>query len=172
LNIPIFFIDFKQDQQMSVVPAITRKTKMCPIIWRQDKYGINILTLDNSNGSRYQKPVFLVPLKKFLQSGAIWQVVNLCTIFWEPPAYGIQRAHLDNERVKGAYLIEFASDLAPLCKAWARGCIEKTIVSQQLEDEVFVEIILFNEALVAKMIDAIHRHELTFSENENIYTVI
>ncbi len=154
------------------VSLITRKTKMCPIIWCRDKYVINILTLDNSTGSRYLKPVFRVPLKKFLQSGGIWQVVSLCTIFWEPPAYGIRRTDVDNERVKGAYLIEFASDLAPLCKGWARDCIEKTILSQQLEDDVFVEIILFNETLAAKMIDAIHRHELTFSENDNIYTVI
>jgi len=156
----------------TVKSRVSSKTKMCPIIWNRDKYSITILTLDNSNARNYPKPVFRIPLKKFLQCGGIWSVVNLYTIFWEPPIYGIKRNYQDNERVKGSYLVEFASDLAPLCKAWAKDCIEKTITFQQLEDEVFVEIILFDETLVTKMTNAIQQHELTFSENDSIYRVL
>jgi hypothetical protein len=107
-----------------------------------------------------------------MQCGGLWTVVGLCTVFWEPPLYGIPRDHEENERVKGAYLIAFASDLAPICKEWARGCIEQC--SQKAKDEVFVEIILFNEALKAQMMDAISRHELTVSicESTNAHTVI
>jgi hypothetical protein len=105
----------------------------------------------------------------------MWSALNLCTVFWEPPLYGIPRDYKENERVKGAYLIAFASDLAPICKEWARGCIEQCshpIV--EAKDEVFVEIILFNEALKARMMDAISRHSLTVSicHSTNACTVI
>jgi hypothetical protein len=86
--------------------------------------------------------------------------------------YGIPRDYKENERVKGAYLIAFASDLAPICKEWARGCIERC--NQKASDAVFVEIVLFNEALKAQMMDAISRHELqvTICEVTNTCTVI
>ena len=140
---------------------------MCPIIWDRNEYSVSILTMDNAQDN-YLNPTFYVPLRTFMQCGAFWSALNLCTVFWEPPLYGIPRAHVENERIKGAYLIEFASDLAPICKEWATGCI-----SQETSDEVFVEIVLFNEARKAQIMHAISRHELNVSicESTNVHTV-
>jgi hypothetical protein len=162
----------KNNDGSNAHPINPNAYKMCPIMWRRDKCGINILTMENAHPQYNRCPVFYVPLRKFMQCGGLWTVVGLCTVFWEPPLYGIPRDYEENERVKGAYLIEFASNLAPICKEWARGCIEQC--SQKASDEVFVEIILFNEALKAQMMDAISRHELTVSicESTNAYTVI
>lgn len=162
----------KNNDGSNAYPINPNAYKMCPIMWRRDKCGINILTMDNAHPQYNRCPVFYVPLRKFMQCGGLWTVVGLCTVFWEPPLYGIPRDYEENERVKGAYLIEFASDLAPICKEWARGCIEQC--SQKASDEVFVEIILFNEALKTEMMDAISRHKLTVSicESTNAHTVI
>lgn len=162
----------KNNDGSNAYPINPNAYKMCPIMWRRDKCGINILTMDNAHPQYNRCPVFYVPLRKFMQCGGLWTVVGLCTVFWEPPLYGIPRDYEENERVKGAYLIEFASDLAPICKEWARGCIEQC--SQKASDEVFVEIILFNEALKTEMMDAISRHNLTVSicEVTNTCTVI
>jgi hypothetical protein len=162
----------KNNDGSNAHPINPNAYKMCPIMWRRDKCGISILTMENAHPQYNRCPVFYVPLRKFMQCGGLWTVVGLCTVFWEPPLYGIPRDHEENERVKGAYLIEFASDLAPICKEWARGCIEQC--SQKAKDEVFVEIILFNEALKTEMMDAISRHKLTVSicESTNAYTVI
>jgi len=110
-----------------------------------------------------------------MQCGAFWSALNLCTVFWEPPLYGIPHDREENESAKGAYLIEFASDMAPICKEWARGCIEQCIHHTMVEtsDEVFVEIVLFNEARKDQMMDAISRHNLHVSicEATNVHTV-
>ncbi len=141
---------------------------MCPIIWDRNEYGVCILTMENAHIQYNRNPIFYVPLRIFMQCGAFWSALSLCTVFWEPPIYGIPRDHMENERIKGAYLIAFASDLAPMCKEWATGCI-----SQETSDEVFVEIVLFNEARKAQMMDAISRHELNVSicESTNVHTV-
>jgi hypothetical protein len=149
--------------------------KMCPIIWDRNECGVCILTMENAHIQYNRNPMFYVPLRKFMQCGGLWSALNLCTVFWEPPLYGIPRDHVENERIKGAYLIAFASDLAPICKEWARGCIEQCnhpIVESN--DEVFVEIVLFNEARKAKMMDAISRHALQVSicEATNAFTII
>ena len=165
----------KKNEGSNAYPINPNAYKMCPIIWRRDKCGISILTMENARPQYNRTPVFYVPLRKFMHCGGLWTVVGLCTVFWEPPLYGIPRDYNENERVKGAYLIAFASDLAPICKEWARGCIEQCshpIV--EAKDEVFVEIVLFNEALKVRMMDAISRGNLTVSicEDTNTCTVI
>jgi hypothetical protein len=146
--------------------------KMCPIIWNRQKYGLTILTLHNSSTNYNSKPIFRLPLKKFMNSGAFWSALNLSTIFWERSLYGINRDYKENEKIKGAYLIAFASDLAPICKAWATRCIHKIIECESLEDEVFVEIIVLNETLTNKLVTAIVNHQMEYSVNQNIYTII
>jgi len=149
----------------------SNKHKMCPIVWDRNEYGVCILTMENAHHADYLKPTFYVPLRTFMQCGGMWSALNLCTVFWEPPLYGIPRDHVKNERIKGAYLIEFASDLAPVCKEWARSCIEQC--NQKASDEVFVEIVMFNEARKDQMMYAISRHELNVSicESTNVHTV-
>ena len=162
----------KKNKGSNAYPINPNAYKMCPIMWRRDKCSISILTMENAHPQYYRNPIFYVPLRKFMQCGGMWSALNLCTVFWEPPLYGIPRDHTENERVKGAYLSAFASDLAPICKEWARGCIEQC--SQKASDSAFVEIILFNEALKARMMDAISRHKLTVSicHSTNAHTVI
>ena len=165
----------KKNEGSNAYPINPNAYKMCPIMWRRDKCGISILTMENARPQYNRNPMFCVPLRKFMQCGGLWTVVGLCTVFWEPPLYGIPRDYEENERVKGAYLIAFASDLAPICKEWARGCIEQcSHPNVEAKDEVFVEIVLFNEALNAQMMDAISRHKLTVSicESTNACTVI
>ena len=168
----------KKNKGSNRSPINPNAYKMCPITWNRNECGISILTMENAHPQYNQNPIFYVPLCKFMQCGGLWTVVGLCTVFWEPPLYGIPRDYRENERVKGAYLIEFASDLAPICKEWARGCIEQCsqcshpIVEEK--DKVFVEIILFDEALKARMMDAISRHNLTVSicHSTNAHMVI
>ena len=147
------------------------ENKMCPIIWNRQKYGLTILTLPNSSANYNSKPIFRLPLKKFMNSGAFWSALNLSTIFWEQPLYGMNRNYKENEKIKGAYLIAFASDLAPICKAWAKRCINKIIEGEPLEDEVFVEIIVLDETLTNKLITAIVKHQMEYSVIQNIYTI-
>lgn len=137
--------------------------KMCPIIWDRGKYSIIILTMDNAHARHYtDKSVYYVPLRTFMQCSELWDALNLSTIFWEPPLYGIPRDYLENERIKGSYLIAFASDLAPICKEWAKGCIEHCRnCHQTADDEAFVEIILFNESRKSKIVYAISRHNIS-----------
>ena len=152
------------------------KHKMCPIIWIRREYTISILTMDNAHHASYLgMPIFYVPLRTFMQCGAFWSALNLCTVFWEPPLYGIPHDREENESAKGAYLIEFASDMAPICKEWARGCIEQCTHHTMVEtsDEVFVEIVLFNEARKAQIMHAISRHclDMAICEATNVHTV-
>lgn len=150
--------------------------KMCPIMWVRNECSIVILTMENAQSQYQCYPMFYVPLHTFMQCGGLWSVLNLCTVFWEPPPYGIPRDHVEHERIKCAYLIEFAPDLAPICKEWARGCIEQCIQWPRPKalNNVFVQIVLFNEARKAQIMDAISRHNLTVSicETKNTYTVL
>ena len=150
---------------------ISNDNKMCTILWRQNKYGITILIKENFH-THHIYPEFVIPLRTFLNSGGIWSVVNLCTVFWESGLYGIRKDYYQNEQIKGAYLIEFASDLAPISKSWVKDCIHKIIHNQQLDDDVFVNIILFDQSLLERIINAIQSHGLTFHENNKIYTVL
>ena len=142
--------------------SIPNDHKMCLIIWKMGEYGMTILTMENAHRQYNDKSVFYVPLRTFMRDGCLWSALNLCTVFWEPPLYGIPRDHLENERIKGSYLIAFSSDLAPICKKWATRCIEhcRNCHQTQTSDEVFVEIILFNEFRKSQIVDAISRHNL------------
>ena len=139
--------------------------KRCPIIFSRNEYIISILTMENAH--QYCFPMVYVPLGIFMQCGALWSALSLCTVFWEPPIYGVERDPMRTERIKGAYLIDFASDLAPICKKWARECIEQCSQSSQssheASNEVFVQIVLFNEVRKAQITDAISRHNLNLS---------
>ena len=109
-----------------------------------------------------------------MRCGAFWSALNLCTIFWEQCPYQIERerSFQQIEETKGAYLIAFAPDMAPICKKWADECIKKLHQWPRDRDrypetnEVFVEIIVFQDSLKDKIMDAVHRHELQVSETE------
>jgi hypothetical protein len=160
--------------------SIRSENKRCPVLFVRDKYVLSILIPENR--SHYSKPTFNIPLRTFLRYGTIWAELNLCTIFWEQPIYGIYRNSLEREYTKIAYLIAFASDMAPICKAWAKNCLENTVEKMYLDDEAYVEIVLFDETLKDKMIDAITRMNGTITteaiateaitENGYVYTVI
>ena len=155
--------------------SVNAKNKMCPILYVRDKYMLSILTPENS--SHYSNPTFKIPLRTFLRYGTIWTELNLCTVFWEQPIYGIYKNSLEREYTKIAYLIAFAPDMAPICKAWAKDCLEKTIENTYLEDEACVEIVVFDEPLKDKLIGAITRMNGTITtnattENDYVYTVI
>ena len=155
------------------IPRATND-KMCPIMWDRNEFGISILTMENASSHYQCYPMVYVPLREFMQCGELWSVLKLCTVFWEPPLYGIPREHAENERIKGAYLIAFASDLAPICKKWARECIEHcNQCSHEASNKVFVQIVIFNEARQARIMDAISRHNLQVSicEATNACTV-
>ena len=145
------------------IPKIPNENehKMCPIIWDRKEFGITILTMENACSHYQCYPMVYIPLRKFMQSCDLWSELKLHTVFWEPPLYGIPRDHAENERIKCSYLIEFASDLAPICKKWARGCIEQCSQrSHEASNEVFVQIVMFNETRKARIMDAISRHDL------------
>ena len=158
-------------QSVKSVKSVKSENKRCPILYVRDKYMLSILTPENS--SQYPNPTFNIPLRTFLQYGTIWTELNLCTVFWEQLNYGIYKNLLEREYTKIAYLIAFAPDMAPICKAWAKDCLEKTIENTYLEDEALVEIVLFDETLKDKMISAITIMNGTVTaENGHIYTVI
>lgn len=143
--------------------------KRCPLIWSRGEYGLTILTMKNAKGSElYEKPIFYIPLRIFMRCGAFWSALHLFTIFWEPKPYNMERNFQETERTKGAYLIAFASDIAPICKGWAQQCIDKLHdwPRDPEAEEVFVEIIVFQDSLKDKIMDAVHRHELQVSETD------
>lgn len=73
------------------------------------------------------------------------------------------------EETKGAYLIAFAPDMAPICKKWADDCIKKLHQWPRYPetDEAFVEIIIFEESLKNKIMDAIKGYMLQVFERDN-----
>ena len=144
--------------------------KRCILIWKHDEYGLTIVTMKNAKGSElYEKPIFYIPLRTFMRCGAFWSALHLCTIFWEPKPYNIERQFEETERIKGAYLIAFAPDIAPICKGWAQQCVEKLhdMPRNPDADNVFVEIIVFQDSLKKEIMDAaVQRHELQVSETD------
>ena len=139
--------------------------KRCILLWKRDEYGLTIVTMKNAKGSElYEKPIFYIPLRTFMRCGAFWSALHLSTIFWEPKPYNIERSFQETERIKGAYLIEFAPDIAPICKGWAKQCIDKLHDwprdPESEADEAFVEIIVFQDSLKDKIMDAIKGHAL------------
>ena len=155
------------------------ENKRCVIIWNRNEYGLTILTMEHENIKNvefYEKPVFYIPLKVFMRCGAFWSALHLSTIFWEPKLYNIEQPFKETERIKGAYLVAFAPDIAPICKGWAQQCIEKLHVypRDSETDNVFVEIIVFQDSLKKEIMDAaVQRHELQVSETDkkDIFTV-
>ena len=140
--------------------------KRCILIWNSQEYGLTILTMKNAKGSElYKRPLFYIPLRTFMRCGAFWSALHLSTIFWEPKPYNIQRSYKETERIKGAYLIAFAPDIAPICKGWAKQCIDK-LHDLPKADEAFVEIIVFQDSLKDKIIDAIKGYELQVKFSE------
>lgn len=145
------------------------ENKRCLLIWTPQEYGLTILTMENAKGSeKYNKPIFYIPLRTFMRCGAFWSELNLSTIFWEQRPYHIERTFQETEKIKGEYLIAFASDLAPICKGWAEKCINSLYEwpRDPNTDKVFVEIIAFQESLKDKIIDAVHRYMLQFIETD------
>lgn len=152
--------------------------KRCVLLWKPEKYGLTILTMNHASKSEgYKKPIFYIPLKTFMRCGAFWSALNLCTIFWERCPYQIERerSFQQIEETKGAYLIAFAPDMAPICKKWADGCIKKLHQWPRYPEtnEVFVEIIIFEESLKNKIMDAIKGNMLQvferYNNNNNVY---
>jgi hypothetical protein len=143
--------------------------KRCILFWKRDEYGLTILTMKNAKGSElYKKPIFYIPLNVFMRCGAFWSALHLSTIFWEPKPYNIERQFKETEKIKGAYLVAFASDIAPICKAWAQQCVDNLHCRPRDSEpeEVFVEIIVFQDSLKDKIVDAVHRHALQVSETD------
>jgi hypothetical protein len=150
------------------------ENKICTLIWKRNEYGLTILTMENAKGSdKYEKPLFYIPLRTFMRCGAIWSALNLCTIFWEQRPYRIERTFQETERIKGAYLLEFIPDVAPISKGWAKECIDKLHdwPRKLNTDEVFVEIIVFQESLKNKIMDAIQIHMLDVFVSNDIFNV-
>ena len=152
---------------------INSEYKRCLLIWDRNEYGLTILTMENAkNTSYYEKPVFYIPLRTFMRCGSFWSALKLCTVFWEQRPYHIERTFKETERIKGAYLIAFASDMAPICKKWAEQCIDKlyewsrNTCEDEDEDEVFVEIIVFNDSLKDEIIKAAKSYMLQIVETD------
>lgn len=150
---------------------INSENKRCLLIWDRNEYGLTILTMENTkNVNYYEKPIFYIPLRTFMRCGSFWSALNLCTIFWEQRPYHIERTFKETERMKGAYLIEFASDMTPVCKKWAEQCIDKLHEwprgTCEDEDEVFVEIIVFKDYLKHEIIKAAKSYMLQISETD------
>lgn len=144
---------------------IKSENKRCILIWSPKEYGLTILTMKNAKGSElYEKPIFYIPLRIFMRCGAFWSALHLSTIFWEQRPYQIERTFQETERIKATYLTEFALDIAPTCKGWAKQCIDKLHdwPRDPEAEEAFVEIIVFQDSFKDKIIDAVHRHALQF----------
>ena len=143
--------------------------KRCLLIWNSQEYGLTILTMKNAKRSElYKRPLFYIPLRIFMRCGAFWSALHLSTIFWEPKPYNIERSFKETERIKGGYLIAFAPDIAPICKGWAKQCIDKLhdLSADPEADEAFVEIMVFQDSLKDKIVDAINRHKLQVKFSE------
>ena len=142
--------------------------KRCILIWKRDEYGLTILTMKNAEESKlYEKPIFYIPLRTFMRCDAFWSALHLSTIFWEPKPYNIERPFKETERIKGAYLTAFAPDIAPICKGWAQQCVgtlHDWPRDPEAEEEAFVEIIVFQDSLKDKIMDAVHIHALHVSK--------
>ena len=148
---------------------VDEENKRCIIIWNSNEYGLTILTMNNSkNVEWYKKPVFYIPLRVFMRCGAFWSALHLSTIFWEPKPYHIERPFKETEMIKGACLIAFAPDIAPTCKEWAQQCIDALhdLPRDPETDNVFVEIIVFQDSLKKEIMDAAQQHELQVSETD------
>jgi hypothetical protein len=143
--------------------------KCCILIWSRQEYGLSILTMKNAKGSElYEKPIFYIPLRTFMRCGAFWSALHLCTVFWEQRPYNIERTFKETERIKGAYLIEFAHDIAPICKGWAKQCIDvlHNWPRDPEAEEAFVEIIVFQDSLKDKLMNAVKGHALQVKFSE------
>ena len=157
--------------------------KLCILLWKRDEYGLSIITMKNAKGSElYERPIFYIPLRTFMRCGAFWSALRLSTKFWEPKPYNIaclacnlqrrtiERQFKETEMTKGAYLIEFAPDISPICKGWAKQCIDKLHdwPRDPEAEEAFVEIIVFQDSLKDKIMDAVHRHTLQVKFSEMV----
>ena len=156
--------------------VINSEYKSCILIWNPREYGLTITIMENTKRlERYEKPVFYIPLRTFMRCGAFWSALNLCTKYWEQRPYHIERTFKETEKNKGAYLIAYASHLTPISKGWAEQCIDALHdwPHDSETDEVFVEIIVFQDSLKDKIMDAVKGHMLQFVETnkKDIFSV-
>ncbi len=148
---------------------IKNKNKRCVILWKREEYGLTLLTMENAEYSEsYKKPIFYIPLNVFMRCGAFWSALNLSTIFWEQRPYHLERTFQETEIIKGAYLIAFAPESAPICKRWAQHCVDHLHdwPRDPEEDKVFVEIIVFRDSLKDELMNAIKMYMLQVYETD------
>jgi len=113
-----------------------------------------------------------------------------CVILWKRDEYGLTILTMKN--AKGSELYgkpifyiplrtfmrcgAFAPDIAPICKGWAKQCIDGLHDwPRHLEtEEVFVEIIVFQDSLKDKLMDAgkIHALQVSETEKKDIFKVV
>jgi hypothetical protein len=155
------------------IPNITIKTenKYCPLIFKRGDFSLSVISEQYGLPKNSNNTIFIIPIREFLACGSIWQAINLSTIFWEKPAFNIERSYYDTQRTKIAYLIAFASDLAPICKHWANECFEKTIKYVDLNENVYFQIELYNPSLREKLIKAVEAYNYKLSIDNNIINV-
>ena len=153
------------------MPKILEKNKNCPLYWNQKSHGISILIPENS--IKYNDyTVFRFSLKMFLNFGSIWNILGLDTIYWEKPIYGIYTNELELEYTKIVYLLGLAKDVSLVSKEWARNCLQKTVENVSIDDEVYVEIVLFDQSLKEKFIETILTNDARFFMNSDIFMVV
>jgi hypothetical protein len=143
--------------------------KRCILLWKRDEYGLTILTMKNAKGSElYNKPIFYIPLRTFMRCGAFWSALHLSTAYWQQRPYHTERNFKETEKIKGAYLIAYAPDILPVCKRWAEQCVNALHdwPRDPEAEEVFVEIIVFQDSLKDDIMDAIKGHMLQFVETD------
>lgn len=128
--------------------------KMVPILFDRTKWGLYVMTSENSLAMYYanvQQYVIRVPLQIFFCCQSIWRQIGISTIFWEH-----KEKDLQTELNKVHYFVGFAPyTTTPLCKSWVNDVCLKTVQNVPINDEVYVEIVLFTEALKDQMVKAI-----------------
>lgn len=150
---------------------IKTENKYCPLIFKRGEYCLSVISEEYGLPKNSNNTILIIPIREFLACGSIWQAINLSTIFWEKQPFNIERSYYDTQHTKIAYLIAFASDLAPICKNWANECFEKTIKYVDLEENVYFQIELFNPSLRDKLIKAVQAYNYKLSINNNILNV-
>jgi len=160
----------KSNKKINEKEKIESEYKCCTLIWNTKEYGLTILTMENAKGfERYNKPIFYIPLRTFMRCGAFWSALTLSTIFWEQRPYNIERTFKETEKIKGAYLIAFAPNMSLTSTKWAEECVN-TLYDWPRNpdtDNVFIQIIIFQDAFKDKIINAIKSNMLKFTETEN-----
>ena len=147
------------------------ENKRCPIYCKNGSHGLLILLPENSNKSS-DYPICRIRIKTFLNSCAIWTLLGLDTIYWDKPIYGIYNNLLELEYTKIEYLMGFVSDVPAISMKWARDLLQITVENVNIEDEVYFEIIIFDNTLKEKLINIILGDNMRYIEDDHIFIVI